>query len=141
MEKTFTLNCTNVNDAITGAGAIVKDVATGLKGLVWIDSDTHTWEKGVATMSLTVTLKQIMDTQEVSGDSSVESSGDSSEETKVENTYGSQSNPPFAVLNKYYRSMKEGIPTWRDAYYYYTINNGVVEGWKIVDKDRKEVPV
>lgn len=142
VEKTFTLNCTNVNEAVTGAGAVVVDMATGLKGLVWIDSDIHTWENGVATMSLTVTLKQVMDIKEAGEGSSVESSSGSEDntETKVVNTYGSQSNPPFAVLNKYYRSMKEDIPTWRDAYYYYTINNGVVEGWKIVDKDRKEVP-
>lgn len=144
VEKTFTLNCTNVNEAVTGAGAVVRDSATGLKGLVWIDSDTHTWENGVATMSLTVTLKQIMDTKEVSGDSAVISSSESSSSSsssKVTNTYGSQSNPPFAVLNQYYRSMKEDISTWREAYSYYVNNDGSANGWKIVDKDRKEVVV
>ena len=64
VEKTFNLSCTNFNDAVTGAGAIVRDSTTGLSGLVWIDSDTHSWSNGVATMSLTVTLKQIMDTKE-----------------------------------------------------------------------------
>ena len=38
--------------------------STGLSGVVWIDADTHTWQNGVATMSLTVTLKQMMDTKE-----------------------------------------------------------------------------
>lgn len=28
--------------------------STGLSGVVWIDADTHTWQNGVATMSLTV---------------------------------------------------------------------------------------
>lgn len=64
VEKTFTLECLNHNGAVTGSGAIVRDTATGLKGLVWIDSDVHTWQNGVATMSLTVTLKQMMDTKE-----------------------------------------------------------------------------
>ena len=69
VEKTFTLQCINYNGAITGAGAMVRDSSTGLAGLVWIDSDTHTWSNGVATMTLTVTLKMLMDTKEVSTDS------------------------------------------------------------------------
>lgn len=64
VEKTFTLECVNFNGAVTGAGAVVRDSSTGLSGIVWIDSDTHTWNNGVATMSLTVTLKQMMDTKE-----------------------------------------------------------------------------
>lgn len=57
VEKTFTLECVNFNGAITGAGAIVRDSSTGLSGDVWIEADTHTYSKGVATMSLTVTLR------------------------------------------------------------------------------------
>lgn len=64
VEKTFTLDCVNHNGAVTGAGAVIRDSSTGLSGIVWIDSDTHTWNNGVATMSLTVTLKQMMDTKE-----------------------------------------------------------------------------
>lgn len=64
VEKTFTLNCVNYNGAISGSGAVVRDSATGLSGLVWIDSDVHTWNKGVATMTLSLTLKQIMDEKE-----------------------------------------------------------------------------
>lgn len=64
VEKTFTLECVNFNGAVTGAGAVVRDSSTGLSGVVWIDADTHTWSNGVATMSLTVTLKQMMDTKE-----------------------------------------------------------------------------
>lgn len=64
VEKTFTLECANHNGAVTGAGAVVRDSSTGLSGVVWIDSDTHTWQDGVATMSLTVTLKQMMDVKE-----------------------------------------------------------------------------
>ena len=57
VEKTFTLECVDFTGAITGAGAIVKDSSTGLSGEVWIDADTHTYQNGVGTMSLTVTLK------------------------------------------------------------------------------------
>lgn len=64
IEKTFTLECINFNGAVTGAGAIVRDTSTGLKGLVWITSDTHNWSDGVATMNLTVSLQKIMDTKE-----------------------------------------------------------------------------
>lgn len=64
VEKTFTLECVNFNGAVTGAGAVVRDSSTGLSGVVWIDADTHTWSNGVATMSLTVTLKKMMDTKE-----------------------------------------------------------------------------
>lgn len=64
VEKTFELQCVNYSDAVTGAGAIIRDRATGLNGIVWIDSDTHTWTNGVATMNLSVTLKQVMDTRE-----------------------------------------------------------------------------
>lgn len=64
VDKTFTLECINYNGAVAGTGAVIKDSTTGLKGLVWIESDTHTWSDGVATMSLTVTLKQMMDTKE-----------------------------------------------------------------------------
>ena len=52
VEKTFTLECVNLNEAVTGAGAVVRDSSTGLSGVVWIDADTHTWQNGVATMSL-----------------------------------------------------------------------------------------
>jgi hypothetical protein len=143
VEKTFTLDCVNFNGAVTGAGAVVRDSSTGLSGIVWIDADTHTWENGVATMSLTVTLKQMMDTKEASKESSKkdseESTGDTTSPNKVTNTTGSKSNPPFAVLNKYYRSMQEGFATWNDAYVYYMSNSGTSNEWKIVDKDRKDV--
>lgn len=57
VEKTFTLECVNFNGAVTGAGAVVKDSSTGLSSEVWIDADTHTYQNGIETMSLTVTLK------------------------------------------------------------------------------------
>lgn len=139
VEKTFNLECVNYNGAVTGAGAIVNDSSTGLRGLVWIDADTHTWKDGVATMSLTVTLKQMMDSKEAQNSNSTEDTTEDSTPPKATNTYGSKTNPPFAVLNKYYRSEREGISTWNEAYVHYMSNSGTANGWKIVDKDRKEV--
>lgn len=143
VEKTFDLQCLNYNEAVTGAGAIVRDTTTGLCGMVWIDADTHTWSNGVATMTLTVTLKKIMDTKEA-GTVSEEAdtsgtSGTSSTTEPYKPTYGSRTNTPLAVLNKYYRGVKEGIATWEEALTYYMNNGGTSEGWKIVDKDRKEI--
>ena len=143
VEKTFTLECVNFNGAVTGAGAVVSDSSTGLSGVVWIDADTHTWQNGVATMSLTVTLKQMMDTKKASNtESSIESgssSSGSSNTTTVTSTYGSKSNPPFATLNKYWNVVKANISTWNEAYGYYMANGGTGQGWKIVDKNNKEV--
>lgn len=150
VEKTFTLNCVNHNGAVTGSGAVVRDSSTGLSGVVWIDADTHTWNNGVATMSLTVTLKQIMDTKENNNTSSKEdssssdsggsnnSSGSTSTYTP---TYGSKSNPPFEVVNNYWRTEKGGFSSYSGAFNYYSSNGGSSKGWKILDKDRKEVQI
>jgi hypothetical protein len=78
VEKTFTLECINYNGAITGAGATVSDSSTGMSGYVYIEADTHTWQNGVATMSLTVSLK---DPPSTSGNNDTASS--SSKEYKV----------------------------------------------------------
>lgn len=64
IDKTFELQCVNNNEAITGAGVTIQDTTTGLKGLAWIVADTHTWTNGVATMSLTIALQQMMDVRE-----------------------------------------------------------------------------
>lgn len=145
VEKTFTLNCVNFNGAVTGAGAVVRDSSTGLSGLVWIDSDTHTWNNGVATMSLTVTLKQLMDEKQNNSsnsedkDSSSGGSGSSSSTDSYTPTYGSKSNPPFEVVNSYWRTEKGGFNSYSDAFNYYSSNGGSSKGWKILDKGRKEI--
>ncbi len=143
VEKTFTLNCVNHNGAVTGAGAVVRDSSTGLSGVVWIDADTHTWNNGVATMNLTVTPKEIMDTKENNNGSATEdsSSGDSGSTDTYTPTYGSKSNPPFEVVNNYWRTEKGGFNNYSDAFNYYSSNGGSSKGWKILDKDRKEVQI
>ena len=67
IDKTATIKALgkNMMAAITGNGVAVVDKATGLKGLFWIIGDTHVWEKGVHTMTLTLEFKKAMDTKEV----------------------------------------------------------------------------
>lgn len=45
---------------ITGKGVKVKETNTGLVGLFYIDSDTHTWIDGQYTISLGLNFKDIM---------------------------------------------------------------------------------
>lgn len=49
---------------IAGNGVNVRDKATNLNGLFWIERDTHTWENGIHTMSLELNFKNIMDQKE-----------------------------------------------------------------------------
>ena len=132
---------------MTGRGVIIKDTSTGLYGLVWVDADTHTWSNGVATMDLVVTLKKIMDVKEYttevksSGTGSDTDSSTSVEVPKVEPVAGSETDAPFAVLNKYYLSQKEDFASYDEAYAYFIANSGHAEGWHIVDKQRKDIPV
>lgn len=67
IEKTATIKAigTHMMGAVTGNGITIVDSATGLKGLFWIIADTHKWEKGVHTMTLSLEFKKSMDVQEV----------------------------------------------------------------------------
>lgn len=47
-------------ECIAGNAVQVSDKATSLKGLFWIEGDTHTWESGQHSMSLELNFKNIM---------------------------------------------------------------------------------
>ena len=49
---------------LAGNAVEVYDTTTGLSGLFWIESDCHTWENGIHTMSLELNFKNIMDSKE-----------------------------------------------------------------------------
>ncbi len=49
---------------ITGECAVLQEPVTGLYGLCWIDSDTHTWKGGTYTTKLVLNFRSIMDEQE-----------------------------------------------------------------------------
>lgn len=62
IEKNVTVSGINGNlDCIAGNAVEVRDSSTGLSGIFWIESDTHTWENGIHTMSLELNFKNLMD--------------------------------------------------------------------------------
>ena len=82
---------------ITGCGVQVKDTHTGLLGLFYIDSDSHTWEGGNYTIDLELNFKNIMNEVSAGQDeqaesSSSSSSGDSSNNSSSGNSSSSSSN-------------------------------------------------
>lgn len=46
---------------ITGNAVVMKDNITGLSGLFWIDSDTHSWKNGLYQNKLTLNFRNLMD--------------------------------------------------------------------------------
>lgn len=65
VDKTAKIEALGFMSAITGNGATIQDGASGLKGLFWITEDTHKWEKGVHTMTLSLEFKKAMDVKGV----------------------------------------------------------------------------
>jgi arginyl-tRNA synthetase len=49
---------------LTGGAVVVHESYTGVYGLFYIDSDVHTWKKGLYLNKLTVNFRRIMDEQE-----------------------------------------------------------------------------
>ena len=60
IEQSCSLSGFGDTTCITGHGVQVKDTHTGLVGLFYIDSDTHTWEGGNYTIDLELNFKNIM---------------------------------------------------------------------------------
>lgn len=66
IEKKVTLDGINGDlKCIAGNGVEVQDKASGLRGIFWIDADTHTWENGNHTMNLELNFKNLMDEKDV----------------------------------------------------------------------------
>lgn len=49
---------------VAGNAVEVQDSATGLRGIFWIDADSHTWENGTHVMNLDLNFKNLMDSKE-----------------------------------------------------------------------------
>lgn len=50
---------------VTGGTVVVREPYTGLYGLFYIDSDTHTWKNGIYLNKLVVNFKNIMDEKDL----------------------------------------------------------------------------
>lgn len=63
MKTTITLRALGNLKLITGNTVAVREPVTGVSGLFWIISDTHTWKSGIYQTALTVDLQALMDSQ------------------------------------------------------------------------------
>lgn len=63
LKTTITLQCLGNPKLITGNTVAVQEPVTGVSGLFWILSDTHTWKNGIYQTKLTVDLQELMDSQ------------------------------------------------------------------------------
>lgn len=59
-ERSASLDGYGDTTCITGFGVTVTDSSTGLKGLFYIDTDSHTWENGEYKIQLNLNYKNIM---------------------------------------------------------------------------------
>lgn len=60
MERSVTVDVLGDRSLITGETVVVREDATGLQGLFWIDADAHTWQRGVHTCRLTLNCRSVM---------------------------------------------------------------------------------
>lgn len=160
IDKTFELDCLNYNEAVTGAGILVTDSTTQLSGITWIEADTHTWSNGVATMKVTLVLKQVMDAKEAKEGSGVikETPESSNTDTTPKKTppktktsemigmvggkptkRGSINNPPFAIVNKYGTKVYGDWTNYDQMVRFFFRLPDDKTGWTLVDKNGDEM--
>ena len=65
VSQKITLNNMGNIACITGDAVVVQEPYTGLYGLFWVESDTHTWKNGLYLNKLTLNFRRMMDEQEV----------------------------------------------------------------------------
>ncbi|MDE6590151.1 MAG: hypothetical protein K2K53_07385 [Oscillospiraceae bacterium] len=63
LKTTITVNALGDLRLITGNTVVVKEPVTGIQGLCWIISDTHTWTRNLYQTKLTLSLEALMDSQ------------------------------------------------------------------------------
>ena len=93
IEQTCSLSGFGDTTCITGYGVEVKDTHTGLVGLFYIDSDSHSWSGGNYTIDLELNFKNIMNEVTAGQDEKEESSssGSSSSNNSSDSSSGSSS--------------------------------------------------
>jgi len=64
VERKMTVNNLGGLECITGNCVVVEEPYSGLHGLFWIDSDTHTWKNGLYFNKLSLNYRRLMDEQE-----------------------------------------------------------------------------
>ena len=107
IEQTCSLTGFGDTTCITGYGVQVKDTHTGLVGLFYIDSDTHTWEGGNYTIDLELNFKNIMNEVSVGEDEKENTSVNLDGSTTV--TGGKEVNAEFTAYYPANDSMQGGF--------------------------------
>lgn len=64
LEQKITVQVLGDPDFISGNCVTLQEPVTGLTGLCWIDSDTHTWKNGLYQCKLVLNFRNLMDEQE-----------------------------------------------------------------------------
>ena len=111
VEQTCSLSGFGDTTCITGYGVQVKDLHTGLVGLFFIDSDTHTWEGGKYTIDLELNFKNIMNEVEAGQDEKEEttSSDSNSSDTITTVTGGKEVDAEYTAYYPANNSMQGGL--------------------------------
>ena len=111
IEQTCSLSGFGDTTCITGYGVQVKDLHTGLVGLFFIDSDTHTWEGGKYTIDLELNFKNIMNEVEAGQDEKEEttSNGSSTSDTVTTVTGGKEVDAEYTAYYPANNSMQGGL--------------------------------
>jgi cell wall-associated NlpC family hydrolase len=86
IEQSCSLSGFGDTTCITGCGVQVKDNASGLIGLFYIDSDSHSWSDGEYTIDLELNFKNMMNEVEAGQDEQTESSSSSSSSNNSSNS-------------------------------------------------------
>lgn len=60
IERSINVTVLATNDMISGNAITLREPQTNTDGLFWIDEDSHTWQNGLHTASLTLNFKNIM---------------------------------------------------------------------------------
>ena len=107
IEQTCSLTGFGDTTCITGYGVQVKDTHTGLVGLFYIDSDTHTWEGGNYTIDLELNFKNIMNEVSVGEDEKTETNVNLDGSATV--TGGKEVNAEFTAYYPANNSMQGGL--------------------------------
>ena len=110
IEQTCSLTGFGDTTCITGYGVQVKDTYTGLVGLFYIDSDTHTWEGGKYTIDLELNFKNIMNEVEAGQDEKEDAtSSNSIGDTVTTVTGGREVNAEYTAYYPANNSMQGGF--------------------------------
>ena len=94
---------------ITGYGVQVKDTHTGLVGLFYIDSDSHSWQGGNYTIDLELNFKNIMNEVSVGEDEKEETTSSSSNDTATTVTGGKEVDAEYTAYYPANNSMQGGL--------------------------------